>query len=449
MFSWKPPLERWLAGATVVLFVPLMAAVAATVWILLEIRKEQRAIASVLRGEIGRTSDSLVTLPGELRWQLLLTVLVLVVLVAAGIGLLSVLRAYVGSQRTLHEVRMLSADILASMDHGVITTDCDGRITTANPRAQTLLDWKETHEGVLFSEVNETIRPLAEACHQVLTQAEPLHDVDFSLDRHDHARQLRADLHLLRSADGNVTGTVVQLRDVTERILMEERLRRMERFMGLGTLVAGLHHEIKNPLSALSLHVQLLEEELQERGDGALVENLTVVKTEVARILAVLETFRDFAATERLHRTATDVPRLVQQTVDLLRPKAAQHRVHMELHIPPTPWPLVTADADRLQQVLVNLVMNGIEAMRDGGKLTIRVTYLDDVVEIDVSDTGHGVPDIVRRRIFDPYFTTKRDGSGMGLAVSDKIVRQHGGQIDLKTSPQGTTFRVTLPTEPR
>lgn len=449
MFPWKPPLDRWLAGATVVLFVPLMAAVAATVWILLEIRKEQRAIALMLRGEIGRTSDSLVTLPGELRWQLLLTVLVLVVLVAAGIGLLSVLRAYVGSQRTLREVRMLSADILASMDHGVITTDCDTRITTANPRAQTLLDWKETHEGVLLADVSATIRPLAIACRQVLTQAEPLHDVDLSLDCHDHARQLRADLHLLRSAGGNIIGTVVQLRDVTERILMEERLRRMERFMGLGTLVAGLHHEIKNPLSALSLHVQLLEEELQDRGDGDLVENLTVVKTEVARILAVLETFRDFAATERLNRSETDISRLVQQTVDLLRPSAAQNQVEIELHLPSAAWPVLSADADRLQQVLVNLVMNGIEAMRDGGKLTIRVSYLDDLVEIDISDTGHGIPDIVRRRIFDPYFTTKRDGSGMGLAVSDKIVRQHGGQIDLKTSPQGTTFRVSLPREAR
>ncbi len=439
--------ERWMAWAAAALFLPLLAATAATVWILTEIRKEQRAVAELLRRDAVLNRELLGTLPGELRWQLVLTVLVLLVLVAAAVALWSMMRAYGGSQRMLREERLLSAEILASMEQGVITTDHATRITTANPRAASMLEWTGDAQGSSLETLGELEVRLAAGCREVLTRFEPIHDLDLTVDRRDARLQLRADLHLLRDDRGDVKGTVVHLRDVTDRVLMEERLRRMERFMGLGSLVAGLHHEIKNPLGALSLHVQLLEESLEERGDRELVENLGVVKTEVARILMVLETFRDFAAMDRLHRTETDVPRIVQQTVELLRPQAARQRVQIETRLPPTPWPLVSADASRLQQVFVNLAMNALEAMPDGGRLVLTVEYHEGAVWVDVADTGPGIPETVRSRIFDPYFTTKKNGSGMGLAVSDKIVRQHGGQIDLQTGSQGTTFRVVLPTE--
>jgi two-component system nitrogen regulation sensor histidine kinase GlnL len=237
---------------------------------------------------------------------------------------------------------------------------------------------------------------------------------------------------------------VLHIRDVTERLLVEERMRRMERFMGLGALAAGLHHEIKNPLGALSLHVQLLEERLGDRADNEAAESLGVLKTEVTRISGVLESFRDFASVERLNRTDADLPELVRQTVDLIRPQAEGQGVRLTLKLPKEELPSLAADEARLEQVLLNLVMNALEEMESGGELTLSLRRNDDRLQIDVADTGRGIPERIQSRVFDPYFTTKTTGSGMGLAFCDKIIRQHGGQIDFETSSAGTTFRVVL-----
>jgi signal transduction histidine kinase len=228
-------------------------------------------------------------------------------------------------------------------------------------------------------------------------------------------------------------------------MLIEERMRRMERFMGLGTLAAGLHHEIKNPLSALSLHVQLLEERLEQIKDGETADILGVLKTEIIRTIGVLESFRDYASIEKLDLTATDIAALIKQTLDLIRPKAQQQGVQIVAHIPDGSPPLISVDATRMEQVLLNLAMNALDEMQEGGTLTLSVTGSDGQITLEVADTGRGIPDNVRARVFDPYFTTKNEGTGMGLAVCDKIVRQHGGQIDVTSAASGAIFRISLP----
>jgi two-component system nitrogen regulation sensor histidine kinase GlnL len=286
---------------------------------------------------------------------------------------------------------------------------------------------------------------LAEVSRDILKSGKSQHDCDFSILRNGHSLQLRADCHVLRGTGDEVLGSVLHIHDVTERLLIEERMRRMERFMGLGALAAGLHHEIKNPLSALSLHVQLLEERLEGQADDETAEIFGVLKTEVTRIAGVLESFRDYASIETLNLASTDVPALVRQTVDLIRPKAQQQRVQVVVSVPDAGLPAISADATRLEQVFLNLVMNALDEMRDAGTLSLLVAGEEENIIVEVSDTGHGIPDNVQARIFDPYFTTKSDGSGMGLAVCDKIVRQHGGQIGFDTGSSGTTFRISLP----
>ena len=198
----------------------------------------------------------------------------------------------------------------------------------------------------------------------------------------------------------------------------------MERFMGLGTLAAGLHHEIKNPLSALSLHVQLLEERLEGQTDDEVAENLNVLKTEVTRIAGVLESFRDYASFDRLNRTETDVVGLTRRTIELVRPQArAAARADSQSTCPTTASPSISADSARLEQVMLNLVLNALDEMRSGGTaLALRhARRMRGKSSLAVGDTGRGIPDNLRSRIFDPYFTTKSDGSGMGLAFCDKI----------------------------
>ncbi|HQX49825.1 MAG TPA: ATP-binding protein, partial [Planctomycetaceae bacterium] len=243
------------------------------------------------------------------------------------------------------------------------------------------------------------------------------------------------------------------VRDVTQRALLEERLRRMERYIGLGSLAAGLQHEIKNPLSALSLHIQLLRERLAiDLPHPEVNEMLDILHTEVNRISNVLDGFRNYTSVNELGRTPVVMGPLIEKLVRLLRPQAESQKIGIVVRLPAKPLGTVLADSGQLEQVLLNLALNGIAAMPDGGTLTFAVTRKDETIRIDVIDTGHGIPVDVRSQIFDPYFTTRPEGTGMGLALCYKIVQQHGGSIDFRTgedrgNQHGTEFTVLLPRE--
>lgn len=214
--------------------------------------------------------------------------------------------------------------------------------------------------------------------------------------------------------------------------------------MALGSLAAGLHHEIKNPLAALSLHVQLMEEELDKDAPDSVLEMLCVIKTEVARIGGVLEGFRDFASIDRLSCSELSIDELIDRQVKLIKPKADAQMIDVVVRISEA-LPPIHADRIRLEQVMLNLFVNAMDAMPDGGKLTIQLSTAPSAVRIEVIDTGPGIPEDLKKRIFDPYFTTKSEGTGMGLALCDKIVRLHNGTLDFRSSQHGTIFDITLP----
>lgn len=446
MFRTPPdPKQSAVIRATLALLLVILAATGVTVWLIAEIRKEQRAVDAIVHDHSEAGVAALGSLSGELRWQFILTSLVLVVLAMAAIALLFTVRAYSQSQASLQKVKMLAWDILASTDQGVITTDRDGRITSVNPRSQEFLGLEAECDGRTLHDICGAESPLVAACSEVLKTGVAVSDVDFSTNRNGHETRLQADCYLLRGNSEALLGTVIHIRDVTERVLTEDRIRRMERFMGLGTLAAGLHHEIKNPLGALSLHVQLLEERLDGQADDEVAENLRVLKTEVTRIAGVLQSFRDYASSDRMHLAPADIQSLLQHTVDLMGPKANQQNVRLELVVPDEGLPVVKLDAVRFEQVLLNLVINALEVLRTDGTVTLSARCSATHLRLEVTDTGTGIPNNIRSMIFDPYFTTKSGGSGMGLALCDKIVRQHGGAIDVETSSAGTTFRILLP----
>jgi signal transduction histidine kinase len=274
----------------------------------------------------------------------------------------------------------------------------------------------------------------------------PVRDQDFSIERCNRLIRVRADGHSLTDNEGTALGCVIHLRDITDRTLMEERIGRMERFLSLATLASGLHHEIKNPLTALSIHVQLLEETLL---NGQSLESASelvgVLKTEVYRLNGVLETFKSFANLKRLAIQPTDVLAVVNEVIRLIKPQAAEHHVEITLHAPPTEIPPVPLDPEKFEQALLNLVINGLEAMPDGGELKISALADNREVRVSVEDAGPGMPLEVQQNLFQPYFTTKATGTGIGLALSEKLISQHGGRIDYSTSPVGSTFHIVVP----
>jgi two-component system, NtrC family, sensor histidine kinase HydH len=434
------------AGAFLVLII--VAATGLNVWLVLEIRKGQRAFQEILRGGVTEDIVRLGSLPAAARWQLAFALVVLVVLIVSALALVVLVRAYTASEQSRRETENLAHDILAGMDYGLVTTDREGNVTSANPRAREILGWTADVVGCRLSECGPAGPLLAELSREVLEQGRAVRDRPLNVARGHHAVSLQAECHELRNTQDQRSGVVLHVRDVTEGRLMEERIRRMERFMGLGTLAAGLHHEIKNPLSALSLHVQLLEEGLEGRMDQEVAHYFGVLKTEVTRISGVLESFRDYASVERLNLAATDVPALVRQTLDLIHPKARQQQVRLRLEMAAPPPPPAWIDGVRFEQVLLNLAINALDEMREGGTLSVSIRSERNQVLIDISDTGPGIPETVHGRVFDPYFTTKSDGTGLGLAYCDKIIRLHGGHIDFDSGPRGTVFHISLPVAP-
>ena len=417
-----------------------------TAWVLTNVRHEQAIVKRLVSHLEGSDLQVASELSNELGLQGSLSFLLVLNVMAAAVAFTFVLRGYFSSERNLADVKVLSADILASMDAGVITTDMNGRIISINPRGRELIGLSSNDPGQTINQLGPEHALLPAICDNLREHHHPIRDRDYRTERDGHRVALRAGCTMLRNRQKEEIGMVIHVRDVTEKVLMEERLLRMERYMGLGSLAAGLQHEIKNPLNALSLHIQLLCERLQkETGDDEVNEILDVLNTEIKRIGKVLDGFRNYASIHEIGRAPVDVTRLIEKLVRLLRPDAEQKAVKLDVEIRPGTTSEIQADAAQLEQVLLNLALNGIAAMPEGGSLKFCVSTQLDKLRIDISDTGRGIPVEIQSKIFDPYFTTRSDGTGMGLALCDKIIRQHDGSIEFQTSTTGTTFSVMLP----
>jgi signal transduction histidine kinase len=213
-------------------------------------------------------------------------------------------------------------------------------------------------------------------------------------------------------------------------------------------LASGLHHEIKNPLTALSIHVQLLEEALADGGARqATDELLGVLKTEICRLNGVLESFRSFAHLQHLTLQPTDALDVVENAIRLIRPQATEQGVQITLLHPEKELPPVPLDAEKFEQAILNLIINALEAMPEGGRLTLSAAVADGALRVAVRDSGPGIPPEIQKSLFLPYFSTKSKGSGMGLALSEKIINQHGGHIHFSTGAHGTIFDISVPLE--
>ncbi len=235
-----------------------------------------------------------------------------------------------------------------------------------------------------------------------------------------------------------------QQRTLADRLnYAEAGMLQAARLAAVGQLAASIAHEINNPLYAARNALYLIEEDLPEN----LRESpyVRMVSDQLARIAGIIERMRDFYRPTRGELAPTDINRLVEETLALAGLNLRHEGIDM-IFAPAQDLPLVMCNADQLRQVLLNLVLNAIEAMPDGGTLTVRTEPGSTVALIMVQDTGVGIPDDIRAHLFEPFFTSKSNGTGLGLSISAHIVTQHGGQIEVDSQVgEGTTFRVVLP----
>jgi signal transduction histidine kinase len=232
--------------------------------------------------------------------------------------------------------------------------------------------------------------------------------------------------------------------DSEEKLLVRERRIQSDRLTAMQTLSSGLAHEVRNPLNAARLQLELLERRLRRSNDDPkLVEPIELANHEIERLTALLNDFLSFARPPELHIHEQDVVEVCKHVIELERPLAERRRVHLALN---NALPFVAqVDSGKLHQIVQNLVRNGLEATTPGGHVEVAVTSGSPTFHIRVSDDGPGIPADVLPRIYEPFFSTKDTGTGMGMAIVHSLVTMHGGTIDIATSQRGTEFNVELP----
>ena len=239
---------------------------------------------------------------------------------------------------------------------------------------------------------------------------------------------------------------VASILDITERKRLEMRLRQAERLAELGTLASGMAHEIGTPMNVILGRAEYL---LQRTTDEGMKKGLATIVTQIERITKVMNQLLSFARRKPLEQRAVDLGEIVEDSLEMFEERIAHSRVTIEKTIESS-LPPVLADRDQLIQVLINLVMNSLHAMPEGGRLGLSLDRENRHVRLGVSDTGHGMPEEIRSKVFEPFFTTKDfgKGTGLGLTVVKGIVEEHGGTIAVESVvDKGTTFWIRLPLE--
>jgi signal transduction histidine kinase len=244
-----------------------------------------------------------------------------------------------------------------------------------------------------------------------------------------------------------VAGTVVAVLAHRRQIALERRTVQAERLAELGTLTGGLAHEIKNPLSTISLNLQLLAEDLDPRDEhqARVINRLHTVQREAGRLKEILDDFLRFAGKVELSRQPTDLNELVEELSDFLSAQAQMQKVQLRLKKSDRPI-IAEIDPKLIKQAVLNLMINALQAMPDGGELILSANAVENQACIDVIDTGPGIPEETLGSIFKAYYSTKKSGTGLGLAISQRIVLEHGGKLDVRSEVgKGTDFKMFLP----
>jgi signal transduction histidine kinase len=251
----------------------------------------------------------------------------------------------------------------------------------------------------------------------------------------------------LRDDAGRPDGLVVLLRDTTEVSRLELQLRRTDKLAALGTLAAGVAHEVKNPLHALTLNLHLLQAELAVPEPSAAETKgyFDILRSEMDRIHRIVENFLRFSKPSIPEVTSLNPHALLERVLSLTAFEAADHGVRIVTQFDPTLDSLL-GDDGQLSQVFLNVVINALQAMPSGGTLMVTTRRGGDWAEIAVRDSGEGIQREILPHVFDPYFTTRPRGVGLGLAIAHRIVEGHQGAIDVESEVgKGTTMTVRLP----
>lgn len=347
------------------------------------------------------------------------------------------------NRQNLAELRALNQNVVESVPSGLLTLSPFGTASFANPAATQILQMPVSaiigcHVVNLgFLTIDEWNGALEQLANGLVVRGEK----DFPVG--DSARSIGYAATPLNSLEGKSVGYTLIFQDLTDMKKLEAELRLKDRMAAVGELSAGIAHEIRNPLAAIAGSVQILQKSSsltqQER------RLMTIALKETERLNKSIADFLRFVRPQEKHSAEFDVALSLSETLDLFANSPELRDTSIVRDIDPPSF-LINGDPDQIRQVFWNLARNAVQAMPHGGTLTVRAFAYDDAYHIVFGDSGRGMSDADLRRLFQPFRTTFPTGTGLGMAISYRIVQEHGGRIDVDSREgAGTAITVSLP----
>jgi signal transduction histidine kinase len=322
--------------------------------------------------------------------------------------------------------------MLFSRDSRVVLVSAPVEAFLGRPRADLL--------GHSVDEVFDRNSHLGAALLDAFERRRPLQQREFEAVAGKH---VQVSLDFVQERNSQI-GALLIMRDTESVQRIGDEIEMSRRLSASGRLTRGVAHEVKNPINAIVLHLQLLQNKLAHQEPDTR-RHMDIIDSEIRRLDRVVQTLVDFTRPRDLHIEELDLRRLLDDVAQLAGPDAEQHGVTIQRQRAAQPLP-VKVDVDLMKQAILNVVINGVQSMPRGGLLTIAARREENVIVAEVTDQGGGIPQDLHDKIFELYFTTKKDGSGIGLAQTYQILQWHYGSVDFKsTDGTGTTFRFHIP----
>jgi len=337
--------------------------------------------------------------------------------------------------------------VLNSMTDGIIVTDIDNKLIFYNRRSDRLIPFSsgDLDDSVIWEVIEDD--DISNFIKKTLINAEKVSEEEFTIKIGGLSKTLWLDIMPV-VRDGSIQGSLLHISDITERKKRDGRLRRAENLASLTTLAAGVAHEIKNPLGSISIHIQLMqkslkrEKKLEEATSG---KYLDILNEEVERLNNIIVDFLFAVRPMNPTMKKSDINQVLTDLLEFVKYELDEASVSIESEFQED-LPKLDIDEKYIKQAILNIIKNSVAAMPDGGVMYFKTVKDGDFVHIYVCDTGIGISEKNMTKIFEPYFTTKQFGSGLGLTVVFKIIKEHGGDIVLESvENQGTTFTINLP----
>ena len=355
-------------------------------------------------------------------------------------------------ENELIKEKMFTESLIETANSLIVGLNLHGEITIFNKKLEEVTGYKKTEVlGKNWFELflPPGVRPTAEEIFETIVQGKlpSYHEVPI-LTRQGEERYISWSNTPIRNENQEIIGALGIGQDITEQKRLEKQILRSERLATIGQMAAKVAHEIRNPLSSISLNAELLGDELRA-GSGRISEEAEVllksIMSEVDRLAILTEEYLQFSRLPDADPHPADLTQLIHEVIEFVEPETSSRGIQIisELEEKPT---ILVFDAQQIRRVLLNIIKNAIDAMKNGGLLKIKVKEFEKFVEISISDTGEGIPENARDKIFEPFYTTKDMGTGLGLAISHQVIQEHGGKLYFNSEiGKGTTFFIQLP----